>query len=205
MPLEHRESTGPAGPQGPAGSKGEVGQTGTAGPAGLTGNTGPVGPAGPKGTTGATGAPGPTGPQGPLQSGKTETGQWAVSQYMAEEEEAGKKVAETIMVGLPFNIPLSGPLDASHVHYIGEEEAAPPGCSGDAESPQASPGNLCVFTQQAANYRTLSPISVPFEVINAGMKGEEGAGISGAVLRSSFFFKAKGDIVANGVWVVTAE
>ena len=197
-------ATGPAGPAGPAGP---VGPTGPGGAAGAKGDVGPTGAAGAKGAAGAQGPPGPTGPQGPLQSGKTETGQWAVSQYMAKEPNA-----ESIVVGLPFNIPLEKPLDPGHVHYLNEGEGAgeskeklPTGCSGNYEKPQAAAGNLCVFTREAANYATLAAITIPFEVKNAESH-EEGAGISGAFLQTNFFATfEKGDVVANGDWVVTAE
>lgn len=210
--------TGPAGPAGLAGPAGTAGagSIGPAGPAGATGPEGPAGPPGAKGDTGpkgapgapgTPGAPGATGPQGPLQSGKTETGQWAVSQYVPEE------LIERLVVGIPFTIPLAGALDGTHAHYIGEhegegesEEKLPTGCSGNAAAPKAAKGNLCVFTQKSSEGLVAEELKIPFSVENAETN-EPGAGASGAFLATPpvVFKPAKGVIVAYGDWVVTAE
>jgi Collagen triple helix repeat (20 copies) len=205
---------GAMGAAGPAGAKGDAGPAGPGGAKGETGVAGPTGPAGPAGLKGAAGPQGPqgaTGPQGPLQSGKSETGQWAFSQLMAEEAN------EVVFVELPFTIPLTSSLDREHVHYIGEGEGEGEGkqklpevngeklCSGNYKKPVAAKGNLCVFMQVGINAKTFTTISIPFGIDNAET-GEEGAGVSGAFLSTGLSFKpGKGDVAGDGAWVVTAQ
>jgi hypothetical protein len=201
-------TVGPARPAGPAGPKGETG-------ASITGESGKEGAVGPKGATGAPGAPGPkgaTGPQGPLQSGKTEMGQWAVAQYMT-----GESPIERVAVSLGFSIPLEHALGREQVHYIEEGEgeneeeskwaaAIKEGkCKGSVEKPEAAKGNLCVFTRSAVDLGIPALVKMEFEIRNAEAE-EVGAGISGAYMLTTIGAKlTKGEVSANGDWVVTAE
>jgi hypothetical protein len=192
---------GAAGPAGPAGA-------GTPGPAGPQGPAGPAGGAGPAGTPGKDGAPGKDGKEGSpwtaggtLPSGKSETGQWAVAQVINGEP------FEFMQLGISFPIRLANPLASSQVHFIGLEEqqkgTLPAGCEGSFEEPKAEAGNLCVFVRKSVNFTKLEPIALPFNIENAETASELGAGASGAVLSASP--AEAGKIVANGVWVVTAE
>lgn len=205
--------------------QGKAGATGASGPAGLAGAVGSQGPAGAKGETGATGATGATGVAGKtgeigkegspwtaggtLPPGKSETGEWALSEYMPAEE------VSTMEVGLSFPIPLAKPLSVEHVSYVGagegeneEESKWAPGikegkCKGSFEKPVATKGNLCVFLSHAVNYGALAVISPTFEMIDAE-NNEEGAGASGALLFGQYAPAKPGDTIASGDWAVTA-
>jgi hypothetical protein len=201
-----KAKTGPRGPAGPAGAKGAAGAAGPAGPAGAAGAKGEngapgaKGETGPAGTAGAAGATGPAGAKGPpgaihpgetLPSNATETGAWSIG-----ITPAGTFHGYLLSIPLSFTIPLSAPLDASHVHYVGNGETAPAGCTGGtAADPTAEPGNLCV-------YATLNAF-LPFDAIEqAGSSTEEaGASTTGALL----LLKGEEEAIARGTWAVTAE
>jgi hypothetical protein len=287
---------GPAGPAGPEGKVGAPGAPGKEGAGGANGSDGQNGAAGesvksavvPQGNkscaeggskftvggketfacNGKEGPVGPTGPQGPLQPGKTESGQWAVAQFVA-----GETSLERVAVGLSFPIPLASPLDSEHVHYMprGVEPAAgtgdltsgsaevtnvtttssgkfavgstisgagipagstitaigestptltlskaaetsgtgvsltagpPAGCGGSVAKPEAASGNLCVFTNIAADYAS-GLLNLEFGIENVEVGGG-GAGTAGAVMFSpTSVTYAKGTVFADGDWVVT--
>lgn len=189
---------GPAGPQGAAGGKGETGSPGTDGTDGTDGTNG---------TNGAEGSPWTDG--GTLPSESTETGQWAVGQYMP-----GTEAIESVDVGLSFTIPLAKRLNSEHVHFIrlgegeNEEESkwAPAikegNCKGSVEKPEATSGNLCVFTLSSINYGAGAVESVAFSIENAET-GNEGAGKTGAYLTDGFKVPHAGFLVIKGDWAVT--
>lgn len=162
---------GPVGPQGPQGAGGANGKDGSQGPRGAEG------PAGPTGAPGKEGSPWTAG--GTLPSKKTETGTWALGETIAAQG--------NIDVPLTFAIPLAGPLDASHVHYInvaekevtsGGTEVTSTACLGKASEPSAEPGNLCVY----AGRETFLLVRSNF-ILNPAPEGP-GASVAGAVLRA---------------------
>jgi Collagen triple helix repeat (20 copies) len=205
---------GKTGTSGPAGSAGPAGATGPIGPAGPAGATGAVGATGTTGAKGETGAPGKEGSPwtvgGTLPAGKSETGQWGVSQYMPKTE-----TYEFMDVGLSFPIPLAAGLGAEQVHFIAlgegenEEESkwAPAikehKCKGSVAKPEAMTGNLCVFTATSINWGGTPGVeSIAFSLEDAETS-EEGAGRSGAVLGFGGKLPKAGFVVAKGDWVVT--
>jgi hypothetical protein len=184
--------TGAAGPTGPAGAAG----------AGTAGAQGPQGAAGAKGEPGAAGAPGTNGKDGTtgftetLPSGKTETGTWSFS----------APVEGGVFVPISFNIPLEGPLNQAHTHYIltngkeqhGTEELPQTVCTGTVAVPTALPGNLCV-------YQSAFVLNVKFSIFDksSAPSGEPGADAVGAAL--VFTAEASEPRIATGTWAVTAE
>jgi hypothetical protein len=119
-------ATGPAGPKGATGTTGPAGTNGTSvTSAAITANPANANckeggseftAASAKtfacnGANGAPGATGPTGPQGPLQTGATETGQWAA--YMT----AAAAFNYTSAV-VSFTLPLQAALNEEHVHFM---------------------------------------------------------------------------------------
>lgn len=155
-PRGPRGPAGLAGPAGPAGETGAPGAKGAQGAQGAKGADGAQGAAGAKGATGAAGAAGATGPEGSpwtaggtLPSGETETGMWSLGPTY--ESELGVFQANT---ALSFPLPLSS---APTPHYISGAPTAE--CPGNFESPQAAPGQLCLYQFQALNVSSLIIIS----------------------------------------------
>lgn len=109
---------------------------GTRGPRGFTGTTGATGATGATGPKGDKGDTGPAGPfPGVLPSGQTIRGQYAnydiataASQYDYDSISFGFKLAS-----------------APTIHYIKTGTAPPAECPGTVGSPEAAPGNLCVY------------------------------------------------------------
>ena len=216
-----KAKAGPRGPAGPAGKNGANGAAGPAGPqgpagsagtAGAKGETGPGGPAGAKGETGAAGANGAPGSPwtagGTLPTGKSETGQWGISQNVTRTN-----IHEYLEVGLSFPIPLANTLDSEQVHYIGlhegegETEQAPAitagDCKGTAEKPEAASGNLCVFTSTSVNFGIPAAEKLPFQIDNAETNEENNAGKTGAILQAQLSNQpAAGTVLVQGDWVV---
>jgi hypothetical protein len=118
---------------------------------------------------------------GTLPPGQTETGSWAVGETTT--------FPFNINVPLSFTIPLPGPLDASHVHYInaagkevlsGGEEVTSTACLGEASEPSAKPGHLCVYSGREffvtmKNSLILDPAP--------GGSDKAGASVAGAFMR----------------------
>jgi Collagen triple helix repeat (20 copies) len=142
---------GNRGPQGPAGAQGAQGPSGPAGAAGAAGATGPQGPSGTAGASGAAGATGPSGAQGatgpagpfpdPLTSGKTLRGSYSIDFTAAG---AGSRGTSPIMFGFTLSaVPTA--------NLIGVGGAATAACPGNAATPEAAPGNLCVYQKIVTN------------------------------------------------------
>ena len=210
---------GPAGPAGAAGAKGENGSNGTNGKDGTDGTDGTDGENGKSVesipvATGESGCGGNGGtvleveesgePQeicngspwtvgGTLPKGKTETGTWSVGTETAENPKS--------LAPVSFAIPLASTTGMT-VHFIndaGEEEVnseaigpKPAACAGDAVSPTALPGNLCVY-ERLRSGGLGSGNGLTFELAN-------GKSVAGWVL--NFFSEPNG--FAIGTWAVTA-
>ena len=75
---------------------------------------------------------------GTLPSGKTLTGHWAGSGFgEAAFPEPGTGQA---WASVSFTVPLE--VEPKESHYIEEGQVTPAGCTGNAETPGAEPGNL---------------------------------------------------------------
>ena len=207
------------------------GKAGKAGANGAVGAAGPAGPAGPQGSPGAAGAKGENGAAGTsvtsaeskakigpckeggsefkaassttyacngekgkegtfggstLPSGKTLTGVWGGSGYGEApfpEEDVGY-----VTVAASFALPLSG---APKAVFVKEHETPPAECPGTAEAPAAAPGDLCVFVTNAVNAKDEGG----YPGVHAGTSGFWFTGLS----------EAKGSILLEGTWAVTAE
>ena len=106
------------------------------GPAGATGSQGPAG------VLGAQGAQGPAGPfPATLPSGKTLRGVFLAEGYAGA---AGSNLGDSISFGWTLS---AKPVQ----HFIKVGAPVPAGCSGDALTPGADPGNLCVFEVEHLN------------------------------------------------------
>jgi hypothetical protein len=198
-----------------------------AGKPGAAGAAGPAGPAGANGTNGVNGAPGKNGesvtitPEGEctkfsnvsgtgeacngqtgftetLPSEKTERGTWSAS-FTATA------TGQVMSAPISFNIPLT---EASEANFIGEEEGEgevkentaliPSHCTGTQSSPEAVPGNLCVFARRFGNAALFGPKFADPESNNAGVAGKGGT----VLLVNS---TASGLVTAYGDWAVTAK
>jgi hypothetical protein len=149
-------------------------------PAGPRGPAGPPGPAGPAGAAGATGFP------AELPSGKTLRGTFAGRAYAPA---AGQDMQIPITFAFPFS-------DAPTTHYIPSGGVAPSACPGTATTPQAEPGNLCVYESAPAlnaTGRVFDPIGGADDTATT-----YGAGVSATA-------KAAGDFRVRGSWAVTAR
>jgi hypothetical protein len=203
-------AAGPAGPQGPAGSKGE---------------TGSVGPQGKEGPPGKNGENGKTGFTKTLPKGETEMGAWSFGGGGV----SGGGSEGYLPVSISFDIPLAGPLAASHVHYIladGNEfvslgsgrfaEQAPTECPGNVSEPAAEPGNLCVYEHIAAGIDMVSlgggKEANKAQIFPTGEMPQEYGGAGGAgTYGAAVWFDANPALspgtgtVGWGTWAVAAE
>lgn len=150
------------------------GNQGPQGAPGAKGDTGARGPQGPQGAPGATGAPGsPWTVGGVLPTGETLVGSWSAENQWATAE---NNVQQFTRVPISFGIPLTG---APNVRLFSEgifftvnssgvfvlppdtspeaEENFEAVCPGTADDPDATAGNLCIYTDNAdsAGYATL--------------------------------------------------
>ena len=214
-------ATGPGGPQGAAGNtgatgnNGENGKEGAAGAAGTSVKTTTIatkgseceGNGGVKLTPGGAVCNGKEGTFGgqALPAGKSLTGVWAGSGYaghafsFTEPEEIG-----IVKVAVSLPLPVSPGIVASNARYIGvgegenEEEAkwAPAikegKCKGDAETPVAAEGYLCVFGEEETNLTSHPEIELPL--------------VSGTTVGFTVkqWIADKGRALMGGVWTVTA-
>jgi hypothetical protein len=162
----------PAGPQGPTGDVGREGQECR------------EGVEGPRGTQGEPGRQGEQGEPGPLITvlphAKTESGIYAYS---------GGKASEAISPtdAISYQFPLaSGPID----NVIKVSGVATAACPGNATSPQAEPGNLCVYESENVGGTELT-------ALNQVAGGRFGAVLSSSVAEKTAYHFA-------GTWAVTA-
>lgn len=201
-PNVQKQLKGKAGAQGPQGLPGAAGAAGAKGDVGSQGSQGPPGNSvklsaapeceegGTKLTVGAEsqhvcngkeGEPGPSGEPwtagGTLPKGATETGTFA----------ATANAALQLWAQAPFPIPLSAPLDSSHVVFhihgydgedgIGAEHEI---CPGKALNPKAKEGYLCVY---------IGIFESPFNGIEGVQirtpENTQGAGTAGALLKAN--------------------
>jgi collagen triple helix repeat protein len=180
-----KQLQGKAGARGPQGS---AGPGGAQGPAGADGKEGASGKEGLRGPQGATGPAGQTGFTETLPSEATEKGEFSVVGNVP-----GPGIFEGALLGsVSFNIPLSAPLEPSHVHYIrqnGKEyfvegehvmERTSTECTGNTETPTAPPGNLCIYASGEGN------IEPAFEI-----PGEPGVAFP-SICRLGLFNKGSG-------------
>lgn len=168
---------------------------------------------GKEGIQGQEGSPWTDG--GTLPAGSSETGQWSLGQT----ETVGEGSKPVLTTSISFTIPLVKALGEANVHYIGTEEGEgeahaklPVGCSGNYKAPKAASGYLCVFTGRVLDFHSPAKIVTLPELLGGGVivtdaeAGEEGAGISGAILYSNGFenpSRTSDPILMEGVWVVT--
>jgi Collagen triple helix repeat (20 copies) len=212
---------GPAGPAGPAGARGENGAAGANGTNGAPGTsvTSAVLAKGNKeckeggsefkaagGTTFACNGKNGTFEGQSLPAGKSLKGVWAAASYGEEAfPEAGVGVAEG---AVSFPISVSPAIQETHTEQIGPEEGEgeakenlPEGevagktvkvCTGNSSKPVAVEGYLCVFVSSQINAIARS--------VTLGGSVESTLGFTVAA-----FSAAKGRIVMEGSWAVTAE
>ncbi len=209
---------GKAGAAGVPGAPGSAGPQGPAGVAGAKGETGSQGPEGKEGKQGTPGANGQTGFTATLPSGKTLKGQWSL---YAEVPGQFRKAVSSVSFGIPL-------AEAPVPHYIRangkepfyntstktEEEREQVECPGSAASPEAKPGNLCVYASSENDVEpNLAEIGSPQSVLPKVMSFEKGglgefegpsaSGKNGFGL--TVFAKEAGAVEAVGAWAVTAE
>jgi hypothetical protein len=198
-------SQGPAGPAGPSGPAGKEGGAGTNGANGTsvtsTESKSKVGPCKEGGSTFTAGSTttyacnGEKGKEGTfggntLPEGKTLTGHWAASGYGATGQAEGEPGYAAAAVS--FSIPLAAVPSPSQVHLVKEGEAPPAECAttDPEQEPAAAPGNLCVFVTSANN------------ALDGG--GYPGVHATTSGFSLTAFSEAKGAILIEGTWAVTA-
>lgn len=216
-------ANGKNGLDGLGGENGEPGEAGVRGKSVLVGETAPGCAAGgitveiegsgeahevcngEKGDNGDNGEPWTAG--GTLPEGSTETGSWSMGAVPTAPESF---ISEPIFAPLSFTIPISAPLAGAKVHYInpaGEEVVGlgvtqpPTTCTGEAASPTAPGGELCVYAtlEQGASETKLAFGGIQ-PIASAEFLGESGASTAGAALK--FFVLQKG-VFAYGTFAVT--
>jgi hypothetical protein len=216
---------GQAGPKGDTGAAGSNGTNGTDGKNGADGSNGAAGangksvkvaneePAHCPGERGVTYevegsgtlnevCDGETGFTKTLPSGETETGSWATP-----ELGVGPDFAGSFNLPISFTIPLAGELGSAEVHFLKEGEINQTGCPGSAAAPQASPGNLCIYTTVAREVENnpvtvANPAIVKSGIVNAPSNPNliPGASPVGSILILSLPEAS----YAYGTWAVTA-
>jgi hypothetical protein len=216
-------ATGPAGPTGPVGGTGPAGGAGPEGPAGAAGTSvtsatvpsssstcNKLGGSEFKSASGITAAcNGKEGKEGTfggqtLPAGKTLTGVYAASGFsevtfseaVAGVPGMGKAVA-SVSLALPIddapNLILSyiGPAEGENEEESKWAEAIKEHkCKGSVQKPAAAEGNLCIFGENVENVSSNRP--------GITIEGNVGFGIQA-------YPAAKGAILMDGTWAVTAE
>jgi hypothetical protein len=133
------------------GPRGPKGATGPAGPAGLKGDAGPQGPPGPQGLKGDVGIPGPFVKAVP--SGESLTGVWGMSGAEVSKSMATVSFAFPVVPAPSFYLvnkagtegikfPQGGSLGIASESELEEH------CPGSAATPEAKPGDVCVYTTE---------------------------------------------------------
>jgi len=221
-------ATGPAGPTGAAGTAGDKGDKGEPGEKGKPGENGKPGEKGDEGSPGESpigtsftgektvgsvtckeggveyesggesslvcngkeGSPWTAG--GTLPTGKNEKGTWYA------EGRGGVDVRTAIS----FPIPLSEPIESSHIHIFGQDEGPVflQFCGGNFENPIAKqPGVLCIFTGLTEKAEEIVVLS------NELLPGE--AGKTGAVIQVKLGSEANPGLLgyASGTFAVSGN
>ncbi len=148
------------------------------------GPRGATGPAGPQGAAGAQGPPGPF--VSTLPSGRSLTGAFSVAGTAAA---AGTLDTDAISFGIPL-------ATAPTPHFIASGTAAPPECPGNAATPTAVAGHLCIYEAVRVNIASANHED-PVTGITATVVRPWGAEV---VVRTS----AGSDFASSGSWAVTA-
>ncbi len=199
---------GPAGPSGKDGFNGTNGSNGTPGAAGKSVESEPAGLECPNGgahfkiggisagsaCNGEDGEDGESGFTATLPSEETETGAWLVDE-VGEESVA--------RIALSFNIPLEEELEElESFEFVPVGGLSTPDCPGSASSPEAAPGNLCLYA--AAQVGSGSEEFSEVASFDPSQGLAPGVGATGAVI--VFLTEGAGNevIVADGSWAVTA-
>ena len=205
---ELKGNAGPAGPQGTPGAKGDTGAKGEKGDVGNTGPTGKsvvlgtatVGECEPGGiTVEVEGTPASkkevcNGMNGAIQPGETlppeatETGSFAA---LVEGES---------LEPISFPIPLTSALPEANVHKTGDTGFASD-CPGSAASPEAEPGNLCIYIAA----QVFGSVTINGIFSSAASASEFGEGKQGASTSGAFLYLSSPGVLAWGSWAVTAE
>jgi hypothetical protein len=198
------QGTGPAGAQGAAGSNGKDGAQGG------------KGETGPQGKQGNPGAPGVDGEDGACSLGNTEcvlppgatmTGTWSFSAPSGGTATGEPFEGEEALASISFPLQVKGA--ALQAEWIGldfwleetGEEFDKSHCHGEAQSPEADPGYLCVYAS-AVNFNSGKGNKREFDrlemlQLNGGVKP------SGVVLPFKFKDLEK-PAVGAGTWAATA-
>ncbi len=233
-PAGPKGATGAAGSAGPAGAAGAKGENGAAGGAGPQGATGPEGTPGTSVTStvlasknanckeggsefkagstttyacnGKEGKEGTFGGQS-LPEGKTLTGTYAASGFSEvtfSETLAGVPGMGKAVAGVSFALPIDdesltrsyiGPAEGENEEESKWAEAIKEHkCKGDFEKPAAAEGNLCIFGEAVENVSGNRPAST--------IDGSGQANVGFVLLA---YPAAKGAILMDGTWAVTAE
>jgi hypothetical protein len=122
---------------------------GVAGKVGAQGQPGAMGLHGPAGQPGAQGIQGPPGPfPATLPSGMTLTGDYRTTSA------SGNFVSDT--QSFAFAV-----ASKPSVHFVGIGATPPAQCSGTVSSPEAAPGNLCVYAALGSTSATAVEIINP--------------------------------------------
>jgi Collagen triple helix repeat (20 copies) len=208
------------------GKAGPAGASGAQGPAGAAGPAGALGPTGPKGETGKEGSPGKNGENGKdgttgftatLPSGKTEEGDWSLTQGASSET--------LVSTGVSFGIPLAEApaprlirADGKEVIFNKEkaevEEVTPStSCLGSAAEPKANPGDLCVYLYHEDGLVREQGTPVPAICALGSGSGSGRCAFEPSLQnwgadRSGFglvAFVEAGLVEVEGTWAVTAE
>lgn len=203
------------------GNVGPAGAVGAAGPGGKEGLPGAEGKQGTQGVQGIQGIEGKEGKEGSpwtvgsaLPSGKSLKGEWSV---VATAKEATNEFANSVSFALPL---ASAP--ATHFIRIGEGENEEESkwapsikqgkCKGSVASPEAAPGNLCVFAQEEEN--SVQELTIGKTYVLPSVCGWDTGeclreSLDGTVSRYGFaviaFSKEEGFMKVNGTWAVTAK
>lgn len=160
-------------------------------PRGPRGLPGPAGPAGPAGSAGPAGPTGPTGAAGSI-SGTLPSGQTLRGSYVAEGTAAA---SDAVAAGeISFGVELSSTPNA---HFIKVGDSGGSSCPGNAASPSATAGNLCIYEGQNTNAKSSRTYADPVTLSLGSTVRPWGAAV---VVRAS----AAGDFSTSGSWAVTA-
>jgi hypothetical protein len=149
---------------------------------GISGPQGLPGPKGDKGDKGDQGVPGPL--LETLPSGKTEIGK-----YYALDNPAPSGQYAVDVISFQFPLP-SKPTD----HYLPPGGAATPDCPGSTDSPQAAPGQLCIYSKVRAGVQTT------FDTDGMGIDRLDRYGLAVNVVSSG----SSGVFYDVGTWAATA-